>query len=232
MQHETMVLDRVHDRHGFTVRLDQSCDVRHCDDSAMRHEGVSERQGVHCQATGISSAWIWVLDDGNLERNEMSKEQIEEEFESFEEEMAYLVAEKSRLQVELSKYNKASLAREQMTIRKKYGNSQKSLEVWLLRSAELNDKRKEILEDLAAIEVDMREIKPMLQHEREQKRQKKPASDGNSVFRSDGSVDYGVVNLKMLEELKAIRTLLEQRFPLPLSKPEAELVVARFPRLD
>lgn len=163
----------------------------------------------------------------------MSKDQAEEEYESFEEEMAYLVAEKARLQVELSKYNKAALAREQMIIRKKYGsNVQKSIEVWLLRSAELNDKRKAILESLSAIEVDMREIKPLLQHERRQKQPKKPASNVDSIFRSDGSVDYGVVNLKMLEELKAIRALLEQRFPLPLSKPEAELVVARWPRLD
>lgn len=134
----------------------------------------------------------------------------EPKFESYEAERAWLVERKNAIDIRLMDYNSAAFSAAQHKIRKDFGgahNQAGSLRAWLAKRAEMDIERKSLVKQKQECEWRLAQIRERAMQERI----KANARSVDDIVRPNGELNYGAIGLRILEELVAIRKLLESQ---------------------
>lgn len=124
------------------------------------------------------------------------------EVRTFQQEWDDLSAQKKELEMQLQGYSKTMFLKEQHEIRKQKGNT---LSAWIHRKAELEEKRRKIVEEKIAVELRMMSIKERVKQDAREKAQQDDRAKVRVPDRREELFEA------MLVELRAIRSLLEHR---------------------
>lgn len=137
-------------------------------------------------------------------------------FETYREELDHWISKKKRTEADLVGYSKAAFSAEQARIRREYASdSNRSFKAWIKRRAEMEQKRRELIERNTAIEDEIIRLKPLVAAENARMQAKASKSGPGSlesfaVIRDDGTMSWDGVAAQLLIELRMIRGLLEE----------------------
>ena len=141
---------------------------------------------------GIDNAKEVTVSEGTRQMSRPCNHEVR----TFSQEFDELALQKKQIEVNLGKYSKTALLKEQMKIRRMGGDT---LRLWIERKSKLEDERRSLIEEKNQIETRMMFIKEKVIEETRKRK---------AVPQVDPRKDYFE---QMIAELRAIRALLEAK---------------------
>lgn len=136
------------------------------------------------------------------------------QFESYRDEMDYLVAQKRNIEGRLASYSKAAFAGEQAKIRREFAHdSNTSFNNWVSKKARMEAERRQLIAKKNEVEDEILRIKPLLKIENARKVQAKQGAgtlEGMKLFRDDGTLVWDGIAAQLLLEMQHCRRLLQK----------------------
>ncbi len=126
-------------------------------------------------------------------------------WESFQDEFEWLLAEKKRIESQLSLFNKAAMAKAQLDIRKKYANNhEKSIGEWMRTKIGLEGERSILVNRKNEIELRIMEIRARVKAEKKSERSKE-------LNWTDAAMELKDAIDLLTNEMRLLRATMESR---------------------